>query len=272
MDDSEKASEIRRIAHVKFDRNAELVATELNTRTCNSAAESVRTGRACWEEWKTQLHEDSVLPDARIEQRVKSACFRVLDQLPSDERRTLWLGIDAAHVARPDFFGKTDASELFSELFERVKDLALEQTEKEASFGRGFFQRRGDLLPVVREILELLSRREQLDSETTAFLQQLKSKADSMPDREPTEFLKLMLSLSTRSEDSGGSRTYSLLVTPYGFELDLGGHEWTKEAGGDAWSGPRLAVEADGTHQEDGDIERMLREMLEATTDPNYAH
>ena len=47
------------------------------------------------------------------------------------------------------------------------------------------------------------------------------------------------------------------------FELDLGGHEWTREAGGDAWSGPRLILEADGTRQEHGDIEQMLQGMLE---------
>jgi hypothetical protein len=145
-----------------------------------------------------------------------------------------------------------------------------DQAENGASFGRGFFQRRDELLPQVQEILETLSRREQFASETTALIQQLRTAVDSLPDQEPTEFLKLTLTLTARYQDSGGSRTYSVLVSPDLFELDLGGHEWTKEAGGDAWSGPRLVVEADGTHQETGEIEQMLREMLDAANDRDY--
>jgi hypothetical protein len=151
-----------------------------------------------------------------------------------------------------------------------VNELAREQAEREASFGRGFFQQRDEILPQVREILETLSRREQFDSETTALIQHLRRAVDSLPDQEPTEFLKLTMTLTARYENSGGTRIYSLLVSPDLFELDLGGHEWTSEAGSDTWSGPRLIVEADGTHSGDGDIEQMLREMLDAAANPDY--
>jgi hypothetical protein len=149
-------------------------------------------------------------------------------------------------------------------------DLNCDRAEKEGEFGRGFFQRHDELLPQVREILETLFRREQLDSVTSGLLEMLKMAVDSMPDQEPAECLMLTLSLSARYEDSAGSRTYSVSVSPNVLELDLGGHEWKREVGGDGWSGPRLVVEADGTHQEDGDIEQMLREMLDVASNPDY--
>lgn len=272
MNESQKASELSRVVNTKYERYARIIAEQLDHKVVKSSVNAAGVHNTYWEELKVRLREKPFDSCGVVDDFVKDHCFKLLKELPAEERRLLWLGTDAADKAEPGAFLKsTGSSELIGELLYWVKDLALEQAKEEASFGRGFFQRRDELLPLVREILEALSLRGQFDSKTTALLQQLKTTVDAMPEQEPIEFLKLTLSLSARYEDSAGSRTYSLLVSSNFFELDLGGHEWTREAGGDAWSGPRLVVEADGTHQEYGEIEQMLREMLEATTNPDYA-
>jgi hypothetical protein len=271
MNESEKAWELRHAVDAKYERYARRIAEQLDHKVLKSSVDAAGLLNTYWDELKVRLREKPFDSCGVLDDFVKDRCFKLLKELPPEERYLLWLGTDAADKAESRaFLVSTDASELIGELWYWVKDLALEQAKEEASFGCGFFQRRHELLPLVREILEALSLRGQFDSQTTALLQQFKTTVDSMPEQEPTEFVKLNLSLSARYEDSGGSRTYSVLVSPNLFELDLGGHEWTREVGTDAWSGPRLVVEAGGTHQEDGEIEQMLREMLDAAADSGY--
>jgi hypothetical protein len=274
MNESQKAWELRHAVDTKYERYARRIAEQLDHKVLKSSVDAAGLNNTYWDELKVRLREKPFDSCGVLDDFVKDHCFKLLNELPAEERRLLWLCTDVADKAEPGaFLGSTYPHELIGELLYWVKDLALEQAKEEASFasfGCGFFQRRDELLPLVGEILEALTLRGQVDSKTTALLQQLKTTVNSMPDQEPTEPLKLTLSLSARYEDSGGSRTYSVLVSPDLFELYLGGHEWTREAGGDAWSGPRLVVEADGTHQEDGEIEQMLREMLDAASDLNY--
>jgi hypothetical protein len=271
MNESQKALELRHAVDTKYKRYARRIAEQLDHKVLKSSVDAGGLHNTYWDELKMPLREKPFDSSGVLDDFVEERCFKLLKELPPEERYLLWLGTDAADKAEPRaFLVSTDASELIGELLYWVKDLALEQAKEEASFGRGFFQRRHELLPLVGEILEALSRRGQFDWETTALLKQLKTTVDSMPDQEPTESLKLTLSQSAKYEDSGGSRTYSALVSPDLFELDSGGHEWTRETGGDSWSGPRLAVEGDGTHQEHGDIEQMLREMLEAAPHADY--
>jgi len=271
MTNEEKTSELRHAVDRKYKRYARRIADQLDHKIVKGSVDAAGLLNTYWDELKVRLHEKPFDSCGMLDDFVKDHCFKLLKELPPEERYLLWLGTDAADKAKPGaFMGSTDASKLIGDLLYWVKDLALEQAKEEASFGRGFFERRDELLPLVREVLETLFRRPQLDAETTALLQQFKTTVDSMPEQHPSEWLKLTLSLSARYEDSAGSRTYSVLVSPGSFELDLGGHEWTREVGTDAWSGPRLIVEADGTHQQDGEIEQMLLEMLEAASDRNY--
>ena len=214
-----------------------VVAEELNHSNSPAARNPTSPRTTHWEEWKIHLHERPLVQCARLEEGVTTACLRVLDGLPDDERRTLWLASDSADSEKSDPFGKTRSSEIVADLYERVEDLAREQAKEEASFGRGFFQRRDELLPAVREILEALSRRGQFDSETTALLQQFKTTIDSMPEQEPSEFIKVNVVLYGQRRGFRRQSHISVLVSPESFELDLGGHEWTKEIGGDSWSG-----------------------------------
>ena len=149
-------------------------------------------------------------------------------------------------------------------------DDAIDAAERETSFGHGFFDRR-EILPVLREILATISQRKPLAFETASSLKEMTNIINALPECEPTEFFRLSLRFEARYEDSAGGRTYSISLGPYGLEIDEGGYERTIEGGNEAWSGPHLSVEDDGTTRERGDVEQMLQEMVEAAKNNDYA-
>jgi hypothetical protein len=270
MNESQKALELRYVVDTKYERYARVVAEQLDHEVFTERVNAAGMHNTYWEEFKTRLRESPSDSCGALDDFVKDRCFTLLKELPAEERRVLWLGTDAADKAGPSpSLGSTYPNELTGELYDRVKDLALEEAEKEASFGDGFFQGR-DILGQIRDVLAAIARRQDLNAETAASLRYLMAAVDSLPGEEPTEFLKLTLDYSVRFEDSGGSRFYTLVVSPESLELSLGGSEWRKEVGSDTWSGPRLLVESDGNCQEDGDVEEMLFEMLDVAGNPDY--
>jgi hypothetical protein len=264
MNESEKAQELTYISRKKFEYYAQRVAEQLEHK------DFVEGRQSYWEELKTRLLEKPSDLCGVLDDFVQSCCSKLLKELPPEERRVLWLGTDASDKAqRTRLLGLTHWSELMGVLCDRVKHLALDEAEKEASFGGGFFQDRY-ILEQVRDVLAAIERRKDLDVDTAAALRHLMEVVESLPDEAPTEFLKLTLDYNVRFEESGGTRIYILSVSPDNLELSLCGSEWTKGVGSDTWSGPSLIVEWDGNFQEDGDIEQMLSEMLDVAGNPLY--
>jgi len=233
MNDSQKAWELRYVVDTKFERYARTIAQQLSCKPFTERVNAAGMHNTYWEELKTHLHGKSSDSCDVLDDLVRASCSKLLTELPAEERRVLWLGSDAADKAGPSAsLGSTHANELTGELYDRVKDLALEEAEKEASFGGGFFQDRG-ILEQIKDVLAAIARRQDLNVETAASMRHLMEAVDSLPGQEPTECLKLTLDYSVRFEDSGGSRFYILVVSPELLELSLGGSEWSKEVAGD---------------------------------------
>src|SRR6266511_4027740 len=270
MNESQKAFEQRHVVDTKFERYARVIAEQLDHKVFTEEVNAAGMCNTYWEELKTRLRDKPSDSCSVLDDFVERCCSKLLKEFPPDELRLLWLGTDAPDKAGPSaFLGSTHWSELTGELYGRVKDLALEEAEKEASFGGGFFQDRGTL-DQVRDILAAIARRHDLNVETSASLRHLMAVVDLLPDQAPTEILNLTLDHSVMFEDSGGCRIYTLVVSPEFLELSLCGSEWRKEVGSDTWSGPRHLVECDGNFQEDGDVEEMLLEMLDVAGNPDY--
>ncbi len=269
MNESNKAFEYRRVVDCKFERYAKILSEQLSQEAFTEGVQG-QCVESYWTELKTRLQGKTLDCCRSLEEFIQCSCSKLLQELPADECRLLWLGTEAADKAGPSaFLRSTHWSELTGELYERVKDLALEEAEREASFGGEFFEDRG-ILPLVKDVLIAVERREDLNPETAASLRKLMTVIDGLPEQEPTEFLELSLDYTVRFEDSGGSRFYTIIVSPEFLELSLGGSEWRQEVGSDAWSGPRLVVESGGHFEEDGDIEDMLLEMQDVAGNPEY--
>ena len=264
MNESEKAQELTYISRKKFEYYAQRVAEQLEQKNFVEGRQSY------WEELKTRLLEKPSDLCGVLDDFVQSCCSKLLKELPPEERRVLWLGTDASDKAqRTRLVGLTHWSELMGVLCDRVKHIALDEAEKEASFGGGFFQDRY-ILEQVRDVLAAIEQRKDLNVDTAAALRHLMAVVESLPDQAPTEFFKLTLDYTVSCEHSSGSRYYTLIVSGDSLEVSLDGYERTEEAGTDSWSGPRLFVESDGDFQEDGDVEKMLLEMLDVAGNPDY--
>jgi hypothetical protein len=138
MNDSEKAWELRHVVNAKYERYARTIADQLDHKIFKSSVNTAGMHPTYWEELKMRLHEMRFDSGGEVDDFAKNQCFSLLNGLPADERRVLWLGTDAVEKAEPSaFLGSTNASELIEELFDWLKDLALEQAEKEADFGAG---------------------------------------------------------------------------------------------------------------------------------------
>ena len=272
MNDSEKARELSRVAHVKFKRYAEAVAGQLDERPfLDGNPGSNERPNTFWQEWKLWLDGRSSSPCVLLGDAIRTACANLLLSLPYDEHCVLWLGSSAAEGADrlpPPL--PLLARSLASKLEEQVTHLAREQIRIEQSFGAGFFADEGDeILGVVEDVIREASQRLGLSGDVTANLQRLLSMVQALPEEIPSEAMKLTLCYSVDREISGGSQNYSLGVFPDSFEITSGGDEWTK-VGTDSWSGPRLEVGVTGGCSRDGDTEELLYEMLDAAADPDY--
>ena len=264
MNESEKAQELTYISRKKFEYYAQRVAEQLEHK------DFVEGRQSYWEELKTRLLEKPSDLCGVLDDFVQGCCSKLLKELPPEERRLLWLGTDASDKAQPStFLGLTHWSELTAELYQRLKDVACEEAEREASFGGGFFED-NSVLGLISDVLAIIARREDLEAEVAASLRQLIATVDSLPNEAPTEFFKLTLDYTVNFDYSGGSRYYTLVVCQDLLEVSLSGYEWTKEVGGDSWSGASLRVESDGSMQRDGDYEEMLLEMQGVAANPDY--
>src|SRR5437868_3376569 len=126
MNDEEIVAEMRRVAEAKFERYVCSVVEHLNQFHITIEDQLAEPGRCTtyWVDLKTPLAEQPLVPASRLEQKVMTECYRVLDALPADERRILWLASEAADRDRPNWFGETGSNELVADLYGEVKDLA----------------------------------------------------------------------------------------------------------------------------------------------------
>src|SRR4029077_1192980 len=138
--ESQKAWELSHVVIAKYKRYARRIAEQLDHKVLKSSVDAAGLHSTYLDELKLRLREKSFDSSGILDDFVKDSCFKLLKELPSEERYLLWLGTDAADKAEPrSLLALTDPSELVGELLYWVKDLALEHDKEEASFGRGFF-------------------------------------------------------------------------------------------------------------------------------------
>ena len=162
MNESQKAWEVALAIDSKYERYARIIAEQLDHKVFKEHVNGAGMHDTYWEELKARLLETPSDLYRSLDDIVERCCFKLLDELPAEERRILWLGSDAADKAEPSAcLRPTYASKVTPELCERVKDLALEEAEKEADFGAGFaHDPRIDFEKIVKPFAEFLETSE----------------------------------------------------------------------------------------------------------------
>src|SRR6266446_5520461 len=101
MKDSQKTRELHHVVDAKYERYARVSAEQLDHKVFTERANEAGMLNTYWKELKTRLSEKPSDSCGVLDDFVEHCCSKLLKELPPDERRLLWLGIDAADNAEP---------------------------------------------------------------------------------------------------------------------------------------------------------------------------
>ena len=127
MTDSEKpwglADTIKSIIESKYERYTRTITKELGRKYSSSSWSREAHVTTPWDEFKIQVCNEPTYGHRMTNQLVRSCCSALLRGLPNDEISVLALA---------DTQNKDDPNRFLRELYDRVRDLALDEAEIEA--------------------------------------------------------------------------------------------------------------------------------------------